>query len=131
MVFCACLPPLWPFTRTPDSKGAMCTFVLIFRFLGEMLLHVQKTSVLVGVSTPSPCFPNSLVVGLAMELRAQRAQNPSEKHVACFKSPGFLCACDLLGGYRYGGGKNSSRAESPVSLRLSSAPNCSSPRELQ
>ena len=36
------------------------------------------------------CFPTCLVVSLAYEFRIQSAQNPSEKHLACVKSPVFL-----------------------------------------
>ena len=43
-------------------------------------------------------FPNSPVVSLASEFQTRCAQNPSEKHLACAKSPGFLRACDLKGG---------------------------------
>ena len=68
-----------------------CSHLQIFR---RNVIACAENVGFSGCFNTSPCFPNSLVVGLAMELRAQRAQNPSEKHVACFKSPGFLCACD-------------------------------------
>ena len=51
-----------------------------------------------GCFDTTPCFPNSLVVNLVKEFRTQSAQNPSEKHFACVKSPGFLRTCDLLYG---------------------------------
>ena len=70
-----------------------CSHLQIF---GRNVIACAENVGFSGCFNTSPCFPNSLVVGLAMELRAQRAQNPSEKHVACFKSPGFLCACDPL-----------------------------------
>ena len=79
-----------------------CSHLQIFR---RNVIACAENVGFSGCFNTSPCFPNSLVVGLAMELRAQRAQNPSEKHVACFKSPGFLCACDLSGGARGGGGE--------------------------
>ena len=65
-----------------------CSHLQVFR---RNVIACAENVGFCGCFKTSPCFPNSLVVGLAMELRAQRAQNPSEKHVACFKSPVF-CA---------------------------------------
>ena len=66
-------------------------------FRGNIIIIVcAQNNGFSGCFDTTLCFPNSLVFTSANEFRTQSAQNPSEKHLACVKSPGFLRACDLL-----------------------------------
>ena len=62
-----------------------------FQTFRRIMIACAKNNGCSGCFDTILCFPNSVVVSLANKFRTQSAQNPSEKHPACVKSPVF-CA---------------------------------------